>query len=168
MIENKKNNNNFSFTKENLLLAERELKKYPKGREGSAIISILWIAQRQNKGWLSSDIIDYIAKFLDLPQIRVMEIATFYTMFNLNPVGAHHFQICGTTPCMLSSSEFGWTANMERIMKAQAIRNEMMDQFMSSKKVLELNINHKLILNITNKFNKIFIFSIIFFIGFII
>ena len=105
MIENKKNNNNFSFTKENLLLAERELKKYPKGREGSAIISILWIAQRQNKGWLSSDIIDYIAKFLDLPQIRVMEIATFYTMFNLNPVGAHHFQICGTTPCMLSGSE---------------------------------------------------------------
>ena len=105
MTENKKNNNNFSFTKENLLLAERELKKYPKGREGSAIISILWIAQRQNKGWLSSDIIDYIAKFLDLPQIRVMEIATFYTMFNLNPVGAHHFQICGTTPCMLSGSE---------------------------------------------------------------
>ena len=105
MTDNKNNNNNFSFTKENLLLAEGELKKYPKGREGSAIISILWIAQKQNKGWLSPDIIDYIAKFLDLPQIRVMEIATFYSMFNLNPVGTHHFQICGTTPCMLSGSE---------------------------------------------------------------
>jgi len=88
-----------------MLLAKAELKKYPKGREGSAIISILWIAQKQNKGWLSPDIIDYIAKFLDLPQIRVMEIATFYSMFNLNPVGTHHFQICGTTPCMLSGSE---------------------------------------------------------------
>ena len=70
-----------------------------------------------------------------------------------------------TTPCMLSSSEFGWTANMERIMKAQAIRNEMMDQFMSSRKVLELNINHKLIVNIENKFkdesNKVVLVDLI-------
>lgn len=70
-----------------------------------------------------------------------------------------------TTPCMLSSSEFGWTANMERIMKAQAIRNEMMDQFMSSRKVLELNINHKLIINIANKFkdqnNKVVLVDLI-------
>ena len=101
----KKENNDFCFSKENLSLAEYEINKYPKGREGSAIISILWIAQKQNKGWLTHEIINYIAKFLDLPQIRVMEIATFYSMFNLTPVGAHHFQMCGTTPCMLSGSD---------------------------------------------------------------
>ena len=105
MIDTKKENKDFSFSEQNLSLAEYELSKYPKGREGSAIISVLWIAQKQNKGWLSPEIIDYVANFLDLSQIRVMEIATFYTMFNLSPVGAYHFQMCGTTPCMLSGSD---------------------------------------------------------------
>ena len=104
MSDTKKENKDFSFSKENLSLAEYEINKYPKGREGSAIISILWLAQKQNKGWISPEIIDYVAQFLDLPKIRVMEIATFYTMFNLSPVGAYHFQMCGTTPCMLSGS----------------------------------------------------------------
>ena len=104
MSDTKKENKDFSFSTENLSLAEYEINKYPKGREGSAIISILWLAQKQNKGWISPQIIDYVAQFLDLPQIRVMEIATFYTMFNLSPVGAYHFQMCGTTPCMLSGS----------------------------------------------------------------
>ena len=104
MSDTKKENKDFSFSKENLSLAEYEINKYPKGREGSAIISILWLAQKQNKGWISPEIIDYVAQFLGLPQIRVMEIATFYTMFNLSPVGAYHFQMCGTTPCMLSGS----------------------------------------------------------------
>jgi NADH-quinone oxidoreductase subunit E len=98
------NDKNFSFTKENLKIAEFEIKKYPEGRGGSAIISLLWIAQKQNEGWLSPEVIDYIAKYLGTPQIRVMEIATFYSMFNLNPVGKYHFQMCGTTPCMLSGS----------------------------------------------------------------
>tara|TARA_S200000501_G_scaffold371852_1_gene415753 strand:+ start:490 stop:1125 length:636 start_codon:yes stop_codon:yes gene_type:complete len=104
MSDTKKENKDFSFSTENLSLAEYEINKYPKGREGSAIISILWLAQKQNKGWISPQIIDYVAQFLDLPQIRVMEIATFYSMFNLSPVGAYHFQMCGTTPCMLSGS----------------------------------------------------------------
>ncbi|MAU57064.1 NADH-quinone oxidoreductase subunit NuoE [Gammaproteobacteria bacterium] len=104
MSVTKKENKDFSFSKENLSLAKCEINKYPKGREGSAIISILWLAQKQNKGWISPEIIDYVAQFLDLPKIRVMEIATFYSMFNLSPVGAHHFQMCGTTPCMLSGS----------------------------------------------------------------
>ena len=90
MSDTKKENKDFSFSKENLSLAEYEINKYPKGREGSAIISILWLAQKQNKGWISPEIIDYVSQFLDLPQIRVMEIATFYTMFNLSPVGAYH------------------------------------------------------------------------------
>lgn len=98
------NDKNFSFTKENLKIAEIEVKKYPEGRGGSAIISLLWIAQKQNEGWLSPEVIDYIAKYLGTSQIRVMEIATFYTMFNLKPVGRYHFQMCGTTPCMLSGS----------------------------------------------------------------
>ena len=98
------NDKNFSFTKENLKIAEFEIKKYPEGRGGSAIISLLWIAQKQNEGWLSPEVIDYIAKYLGTPQIRVMEIATFYSMFNLKPVGKYHFQMCGTTPCMLSGS----------------------------------------------------------------
>ena len=98
------NDKNFSFTKENLKIAEFEIKKYPEGRGGSAIISLLWIAQKQNEGWLSPEVIDYIAKYLCTPQIRVMEIATFYSMFNLKPVGKYHFQMCGTTPCMLSGS----------------------------------------------------------------
>ena len=98
------NDKNFSFTKENLKIAEFEIKKYPEGRGGSAIISLLWIAQKQNEGWLSPEVIDYIAKYLGTTQIRVMEIATFYSMFNLKPVGKYHFQMCGTTPCMLSGS----------------------------------------------------------------
>ena len=98
------NDKNFSFTKENLKIAEFEIKKYPEGRGGSAIISLLWIAQKQNEGWISPEVIDYIAKYLGTPQIRVMEIATFYSMFNLKPVGKYHFQMCGTTPCMLSGS----------------------------------------------------------------
>tara|TARA_B100001057_G_C22426610_1_gene785712 strand:+ start:71 stop:706 length:636 start_codon:yes stop_codon:yes gene_type:complete len=105
MTELNKENTVFTFSEENLQLANAELKKYPAGREGSAIISVLWIAQKQNRGWLSPGIIDYIAGFLDIPKIRVMEIATFYTMFNLSPVGGYHFQMCGTTPCMLSGSD---------------------------------------------------------------
>ena len=98
------NNKKFSFTKENLKIAETEIKKYPEGRGGSAIISLLWIAQKQNQGWLSPEVVDYIAEYLDISHIRVMEIATFYTMFNLKPVGKYHLQMCGTTPCMLSGS----------------------------------------------------------------
>jgi NADH-quinone oxidoreductase subunit E len=98
------NNKKFSFTKENLKIAEAEIKKYPEGRGGSAIISLLWIAQKQNQGWLSPEVVDYIAEYLDISHIRVMEIATFYTMFNLKPVGKYHLQMCGTTPCMLSGS----------------------------------------------------------------
>ena len=105
MISKKNNNSEFSFSSENKTLAKKELKKYPKGREVSAIISLLWIAQKQNGGWLTNDAIEHVAFFLEIPKIRAMEIATFYTMFNLSPVGKYHFQMCGTTPCMLSGSD---------------------------------------------------------------
>ena len=95
----------FSFSKANLKWAKAQLQKYPKGRQASAVIPILWRAQEQ-EGWVSKPAIEYVAKFLDMPVIRVLEVATFYFMFHLKPVGSKaHFQVCGTTPCMLRGSE---------------------------------------------------------------
>jgi NADH-quinone oxidoreductase subunit E len=95
----------FKFTKVNLNWAKAQLKKYPKGRQASAVIPLLWRAQEQ-EGWISKPAIEFIANFLDMPEIRVLEVATFYFMFHLKPVGSKaHFQVCGTTPCMLRGSE---------------------------------------------------------------
>ena len=77
----------FAFTDENLAWAKREITKYPQGRQASAAIAILWRAQEQNEGWVSEAAIRYVAEMLDLPLIRMLEIATFYTMFQLQPVG---------------------------------------------------------------------------------
>jgi NADH-quinone oxidoreductase subunit E len=95
----------FSFSEANLKWAKAQLKKYPKGRQASAVIPLLWRAQEQ-EGWVSKPAIEYVANFLDMPEIRVLEVATFYFMFHLKPVGSRaHFQVCGTTPCMLRGSE---------------------------------------------------------------
>lgn len=95
----------FEFNKENLNWAKAQLKKYPKGRQASAVIPLLWRAQEQ-EGWISKPAIEYVAKFLNMPEVRVLEVATFYFMFHLKPVGYKaHFQVCGTTPCMLRGSE---------------------------------------------------------------
>ena len=95
----------FSFSKTNLKWAKAQLKKYPKGRQASAVIPLLWKAQEQ-EGWVSKPAIEFVANFLDMPEIRVLEVATFYFMFHLKPVGSKaHFQVCGTTPCMLRGSE---------------------------------------------------------------
>ena len=95
----------FKFTKVNLDWAKAQLKKYPKGRQASAVIPLLWRAQEQ-EGWVSKPAIEFVARFLDMPEVRVLEVATFYFMFHLAPVGSKaHFQVCGTTPCMLRGSE---------------------------------------------------------------
>ena len=95
----------FKFTKVNLDWAKAQLKKYPKGRQASAVIPLLWKAQEQ-EGWVSKPAIEFVASFLDMPEVRVLEVATFYFMFHLAPVGSKaHFQVCGTTPCMLRGSE---------------------------------------------------------------
>ena len=95
----------FKFTKANLDWAKAQLKKYPKGRQASAVIPLLWRAQEQ-EGWVSKPAIEFVASFLDMPEVRVLEVATFYFMFHLAPVGSKaHFQVCGTTPCMLRGSE---------------------------------------------------------------
>ena len=96
---------NFKFTKVNLDWAKAQLKKYPKGRQASAVIPLLWRAQEQ-EGWVTKPAIEFVARFLDMPEVRVLEVATFYFMFHLKPVGSKaHFQVCGTTPCMLRGSE---------------------------------------------------------------
>ena len=95
----------FKFNTENLSWAKNQKKKYPRGRQQSAVIPLLFKAQEQ-EGWVSKPAIEYIAKFLDMAPIRVFEVASFYFMFHLSPVGTvAHIQVCGTTPCMLRGSE---------------------------------------------------------------
>jgi NADH-quinone oxidoreductase subunit E len=95
----------FAFTPENVAWAKAQLQKFPPGRQASAVIPLLWRAQKQHDGWLPRAAIEYVAGFLDMPNIRVMEVATFYSMFNLEPVGRHFIQLCGTTPCRLGGAE---------------------------------------------------------------
>ena len=95
----------FGFSKDNLLKAENEIKKYPKGRKASAILALLFLVQKQNDNWIPLAAIKYVAKFLDLPYMQVYEVATFYSMFNLSPVGKYLVQICTTTPCMMRGSK---------------------------------------------------------------
>lgn len=95
----------FAFTPENEAWADRQIAKYPEGRQASAVISLLWRAQAQNHYWLPKPAIEAVAQKLDMPYIRVLEIATFYTMFNLSPVGRFYIQMCGTTPCQLQGSD---------------------------------------------------------------
>jgi NADH-quinone oxidoreductase subunit E len=94
----------FAFTRESETKCEEILQKYPEGREASAVIPLLWLAQKQNDYWLPKPAIEKVAQMLGMNFIRVLEIATFYTMFNLAPVGKFHVQMCGTTPCLLAGS----------------------------------------------------------------
>ena len=95
----------FAFTPENKAWAEKTMAKYPPGRQQSAIIPILWRAQEQHEGWLPKPAIELVADMLGMPYIRALEVATFYTMFNLEPVGKHQVQVCTTTPCWLRGSD---------------------------------------------------------------
>ncbi|MGE0409330.1 MAG: NADH-quinone oxidoreductase subunit NuoE [Amphiplicatus sp.] len=90
----------FAWTPQNKVWCEAQLKKYPEDRPASCVIPFLWRGQKQ-EGWVSIPMMEHIARELDMSYIRVYEVATFYTMFNLAPVGAVHVQVCGTTPCML-------------------------------------------------------------------
>ena len=95
----------FELTAENRNWADAQVKKYPPERKASAVIPLLWRAQEQNDGWLSEPALRCVAEFLGMPYIRVYEVATFYTMFNLSPVGKHYVQLCGTTPCWLRGAD---------------------------------------------------------------
>ena len=101
----------FAWTAENADQVGKIIARYPKGRQQSAVMPLLDLAQRQvgadtnTQGWLPVPVMEYVAKQLDMPYIRVFEVATFYTMYNLAPVGRYHVQVCGTTPCMLRGSD---------------------------------------------------------------
>ena len=104
----------FAFSADNLAWAKLQLAKYPEGRQASAIIPLLWRAQEQAGGWLPEAAIRYVADMLDMAHIRALEVATFYTMFNLEPVGKFHVQLCGTTPCRLRGAD-----ELEKICRAR-------------------------------------------------
>ena len=91
----------FIFSKENLETADKILKKYPDKNKKSAVMPLLYLAQQQNDNWIPLAALKYIGKFLSMPYIKVYEIATFYTMFNLSPVGKYYVQVCTTSPCLL-------------------------------------------------------------------
>ena len=102
---------NFAWTKDNAAKAKEIIARYPAGRQRSAVMPLLDLAQRQvgaetnTQGWLPIPVMEYVAAQLDMPIIRVVEVASFYTMYNLVPVGRFHVQVCGTTPCMLRGSD---------------------------------------------------------------
>ena len=91
----------FEFTLDNLEKVKKIIKKYPDGKQQSAVMPLLYLAQKQNKNWIPLSAIKYIGKLLEMPYIKVYEVATFYTMYNLTPVGNHFIQVCTTTPCMI-------------------------------------------------------------------
>ena len=113
----------FAFTDEVKDKADWHIRKYPEGRQKSAVMPLLDLAQRQvgeetnTQGWLPLPVVEYVAQYLGMPVIRVLEVATFYTMYNLGPVGKFHVQVCGTTPCMLRGSDDILNACAKRGMK---------------------------------------------------
>ena len=113
----------FAWTKENAAKAKEIVARYPAGRQRSAVMPLLDLAQRQvgaetgTQGWLPIPVMEYVAQYLDMPVIRVVEVATFYFMYNLVPVGKFHVQVCGTTPCMLRGSDDIMAACKKRGMK---------------------------------------------------
>ena len=105
IAEDKIQPKDFTFDRDNMLLAKKILKIYPKNYKESSIMPLLSIAQNQNNGWLPKKAIEYISDFLEIPEIKVLEIATFYSMYNLSPVGKFHIEVCTTSPCMLRGSD---------------------------------------------------------------
>ena len=91
----------FEFNEKSLDLANKHISNYPNGKQQSAVMALLYLAQKQNDNWIPLSAMKYIAKYLDMPYIKVYEVATFYSMYNLTPVGKYFFQVCTTTPCML-------------------------------------------------------------------
>ena len=95
---------NFEFNASSLDAAKTIVSKYPKGKQQSAVMALLYIAQKQNNNWIPLAAMKYIAKILEMPYIKVYEVATFYSMYNLAPVGKYFFQVCTTTPCMIKDA----------------------------------------------------------------
>ena len=112
--------NNFELNSTSLEAAKNIIAKYPKGKQQSAVMALLYIAQRQNDNWIPLAAMKYIAKFLDMPYIKVYEVATFYSMYNLSPVGKYLIQVCTTTPCMIRGANQLVEACKEKISKNES------------------------------------------------
>ena len=110
---------NFEFSEKNLEISKKIIDKYPKGKQSSAVMALLYLAQRQNQNWIPLAAMIYIGKILSMPYIKVYEVATFYSMYNLKPVGKYFYQICTTTPCMLRGSNKLVEACKEKISENQ-------------------------------------------------
>jgi NADH-quinone oxidoreductase subunit E len=113
----------FDWTPENRKQADVFIARYPEGRQASAVLPLLHLAQKQvgdatgTQGWVPIPVMEFVARQLDMPYVRVLEVATFYTMFNLQPVGKFHVQVCGTTPCMLRGADDVFEACFKRGLK---------------------------------------------------
>ena len=110
----------FEFSSASIDLANNIIRKYPEGRQKSAVMALLYIAQKQNNNWIPLAAMKYIAKFLDMPYIKVYEVATFYSMYNLSPVGKYFVQVCTTTPCMIRGANKLVEACKEKISKNES------------------------------------------------
>jgi NADH-quinone oxidoreductase E subunit len=114
----------FEFTQENVEAAKEILKKYPENRKKSAVMPFLYLAQRQNNNWIPLSAMKYIAKYLEMPYIKVYEVATFYTMYNLSPVGKYFVQVCTTSPCLIRGANKIVNICKERISKEENTLSE--------------------------------------------
>ena len=110
----------FEFSSASIELANNIIGKYPDGKQKSAVMALLYIAQKQNNNWIPLAAMKYIAKFLDMPYIKVYEVATFYSMYNLSPVGKYFVQVCTTTPCMIRGANKLVEACKEKISKNES------------------------------------------------
>ena len=110
----------FEFNLDNLNIAKKIITKYPKGKEQSAVMPLLYIVQKQNENWIPLAAIKYVAKFLKIPYIKVYEVATFYSMYNLSPVGKYFVQVCTTTPCMIRGANKLVDACKEKISEKES------------------------------------------------
>ena len=111
---------NFEFNSDSLEAAKSIVSNYPKDKQQSAVMALLYIAQKQNDNWIPLVAMKYIAKFLDMPYIKVYEVATFYSMYNLSPVGKYFVQVCTTTPCMIRGANKLVEACKEKISKNES------------------------------------------------
>ena len=112
---------NFEFNNSSLQAARMIIAKYPKEKKQSAVMALLYIAQKQNNNWIPLAAMKYIEKFLDMPYIKVYEVATFYSMYNLSPVGNYFIQVCTTTPCMIRGAYKLVEACKEKISQNQNV-----------------------------------------------
>ena len=119
----------FEFNENNLKISKEMISKYPEGKQQSAVMSLLYLAQNQNQNWIPLAAIKYISKLLNMPYIKVYEVATFYSMYNLTPVGKFFYQVCTTTPCMLRGANKLVEACKEKISKNE---NEISEDGTSS------------------------------------